>query len=280
VGTEESSGLEVLTGVAGIDRAQDLSVTILDARGTGRLGGTPLAAGKQTPVTPGVWMLTDQGSSYEITLRSSLLPDGIVRLEGRSAFLVERDSKRTLPAFRLFGGQASFYLPHLPPGELTVLTPAGPLVTRGAIFTVTVAPDFQVLITCREGAVYLTGNQNAVALPGQVVVADRLGRGRVYAMTPSAAATFSGRWLSIMTEEAPEVVDANLNRRLAAWQALKAGRDLEGARFLALWFREAGAVHPNGVPGPDTWSWALAVPVHPSAWIDPPPAPGLLGELP
>jgi hypothetical protein len=277
---EENLSPNQLTGLPGIDRAQDLDIRILDARGTGRLGGSPIPAGQVTALPPGQWMLTEADSEYEITLRSGLLPDGIVRLSGLGAFLVEPPLEGALPRFRLFGGQASFYLPHVAMGELTVLTPAGPLVTRGAVFSVTVSPDFQVLVTCREGAVYLTGTQNAVARPGQVLVADRLGRGRVYVMTPNEALVFADRWLKVMAEEAAPVVAATLPRRLAEWRTADSRWRVEDARFTALWFRQARSVLGNAVPAPALWSWPLEGTLQTSVWQELPAAPGLLGELP
>jgi hypothetical protein len=274
---DDSLGPNQLTGVLGIDKAQDLDVRVLDARGTGRLGGSAIAVG---PLAMGQWMLTDPGSEYEITMRSSLMPDGIIRLNGQSALLIEPPVLGPLPKFRVFGGQAMFYMPHLPPGEVTILTPAGPLFTRGAVFSVTVSPDFQVLVTCREGAVYLTGNQNAVAQPGQVLVGDRLGRNHVYAMTPNEAQVFADRWLQVMTEEAAPVDAAALPQRLAAWKTLDGRLDPEQAQFLALWFREAKTVLGPSVPGPETWNTALLSPVRPSPWQELPPGPGLLGESP
>lgn len=279
-GSDENPAPGRLTGLPGIDKAQELEIRILDARGTGSLGGQPIAAGRSSVLTPGEWLLSDAGSEYEITLRSALFLDGIVRLDGRSAFLVEEPVTGGLPRFRVFGGHASFYLPRVTQGELRILTPAGPLVTRGAVFTVTVSPDFQVLVTCREGAVYLTGNQNAVAIPGQVLVADRLGRGRVYAMTPGEALVFTDRWLKVMSEEASSVLAANLPRRLAAWEAAVALGDQEQARFLALWFREARMVLGPAVPSPEAWSEPLTADIRPSVWREGPPHPGLLGELP
>jgi hypothetical protein len=168
-------------------------------------------------------------------------------------------------------------MPHVPPGEASVLTPAGPLVTHGAVFTVVVAPDFQTLVTCREGAIYLTGNQNTVAQPGQVFVADRLGRNRVYAMTPNEAQVFDDRWLQIMTEEAAPVLSTVLNRQLKAWNTT-APRDLETSQSLALWFRAARPVLGAQVPGPETWGSVLGAPVRPSAWQPLPAGPGLMGE--
>lgn len=276
---EENLSPAQLTGLAGIDQAQDLDVRILDARGSGQLAGVPIPTGKVTEIPPGAWMLTEADSDYEITMRSALLPDGIVRLSGMAAFLVERPLEGELPRFRLFGGKASFYMPHLAMGQITLLTPAGPLVTHGAVFTVVISPDSQVLVTCREGAVYLTGTQNAVAQPGQVVVADRLGRDRVYAMTPSEAATFTDRWLQVMTEEAAPVVAATLPRRLNTWKSVNSSWSSEEARSTALWFREARTVLPK-VPGPEVWSGPLKSSVTASAWLVSPPAPGLLGELP
>lgn len=279
-GPEESPTPGRLTGVPGIDRAQELTMTILDARGTGRLGGRPVPTGQTSVLTTGEWLLTEAGSEYEITLRSSLLLDGIVRVGGRAAFLVEAPGATGIPRFRVFGGHVSFYLPHLPQGELRVLTPAGPLTTRGAVFSVTVSPDFQVLVSCREGSVFLTGQQNAVALPGQVLVADRQGRGRVYSMTPNEASVFTDRWLKIMTEEASGMLTATLPRRLAAWKAAVALGDREQSRFLALWFREAQSVLGSSVPGSETWGFPLTAAVRPSPWVPEPANPGLLGELP
>jgi len=279
-GSDENRAPGRLTGVPGIDHAQELDIRILDARGTGQLGGRPVPAGQPSTLTTGEWFLSDPGSEYEITLRSSLLLDGIVRLNGRSAFLIEEPSANGIPRFRVFGGHVSFYLPHLPLGELRVMTPAGPLVTRGAVFTVTVSPDSQVLVSCREGSVFLTGTQNAVALPGQVLVADRLGRGRVYPMTPNEALVFADRWLKIMTEESSRILTAVLPRRLAAWKAATALRDREQAQFLALWFREARAVLGAPVPSPEAWSYALATEVRRSVWSPEAASPGLLGELP
>lgn len=269
-----------LTGLPGIDRAQDLEIRILDARGNGRLGGRPIPAGTGSTLTTGEWLLSEDGSEYEITLRSALLPDGIVRLHNRSAFLVEEPVAGRLPRFRVFAGQASFYLPQVPQGELIILTPAGRLMTRGAVFSVTVSPDFQVLITCREGAVYLTGSQNAVAQPGQVVVADRLGRGRVYPMTPNESSVFADRWLKIMAEEAGPVLEATLDRRWAEWRTALALDDVEAQRFGALWFREAQTILGTKIPGPEAWSFPLTAELRPSLWRDAPEAPGLLGELP
>lgn len=280
-GADDNPAPNKLTGLPGIDNASDLDVQILDARGSGRLGGQAIRTNQGSDLTMGEWMLTDADSEYEITLRSSLLPDGIVRLIGQSAFLVEPPTGSSpVPGFRLFGGHASFYLPHLPNVTLTVLTPAGPLITRGAVFTVTVSPDFQVLVTCREGSVYLTGEQNAVALPGQVIVADRLGRGRVYAMTPNEALVFTERWLKVMTEEAAPVVAATLPRRLAEWNAVDPRSAPEDARFLALWFRQARTVLGTLVPAPDQWLGPLGLPVVPTVWTPRPLGPGLLGEHP
>lgn len=276
---DENPGPNQLTGLPGIDNARVLTVDILDAKGTGRVGGEPIPSGRSTVVPLGQWMLTDPGSEYEITLRSAALPDGIVRLAGQAAFVVEAPIDGQVPTLRLFGGQGSFYLKHLP-SALTVETPAGPLVTRGAVFTVTVSPDFQVLVTCREGSVFLTGSQNAEALPGQVLVADRLGRGRTYAMTPNEAMVFADRWLQVVTEEAAPVLVATLPRRLAAWDAVNTKTSPEDARFLALWFRDARTVLGSQVPGPDVWAPALSAPVTPSVWAPAPRAPGLLGELP
>jgi len=276
---EDNPGPNQLTGLPGIDNGDNLEVRILDARGTGRMAGVPIAAGKPTPVDLGAWLLTDADSEYEITLRSSLLPDGIVRLVGQSAFLIEAPSVGPVPLFRVFGGQAAFYLPHLP-APAVVLTPAGPLTTRGAVFSVTVTPDSQVLVSCREGAVYLAGTQNAQAYPGQVLVADRLGRGRVYAMTPNEAQTFVDRWLKIMTEEAAPVLAANLPRRVAAWNAVNPRRDPEQARFLALWFRQARTVLGTQVPAPEEWLGVLGAPVSGSVWKPLPAGPGLMGETP
>jgi len=280
VPTLEPAPVEKSTGIPGIDQAQELEVQILDARGTGSLGGVPIAAGRVTALSLDRWMLTDAGSEYEITLRGPLLTDGIIRLDGHSAFLVEDPQRSPVPRFRLFGGHASFYLPHLPDTGLTVLTPAGPLQTRGAVFTVTVAPDFQVLVTCREGSVYLGGSQNAVVEPGQVVVADRLGRGRVYSMTPNEALVFAERWLKVMAEEAATGVSALLPLRLSAWQAQAFRRPSEEARFLALWFRQAKLVLGTRVPGPEIWMASLTGEVRTSWWEPPLAAPGLLGESP
>lgn len=275
---DENLGPNQLTGLPGIDNAQQVEARILDARGSGRVGDQPIIPGRPSPFPLGQWMLTDAGSEYEITVASSLLPDGIVRLAGRSAFVIEPPVSGPVPRFRIFGGHASFYLPHLP-ASTQVLTPAGMLTTRGAVFTVTVAPDFQVLITCREGAVYLTGSQNAVAMPGQVVVADRLGRGRVYAMTPNEALVFAERWLTVMSEEAAPVLEASLAKRRATWEAIDPSTQPEEARFLALWFRQAEAVLGAeavvpGVQGP------LGASVVPSPWSSPLGIPGLLGETP
>lgn len=274
------AGTGGLTGLPGIDHAQNLEMRILDARGTGRVAGRPIVVGVTTTLPTGEWLLSEADAEYEITLRSTLLPDGIVRLGGRAAFLVEDPTVGPLPRFRLFAGHGSFYLPNLPQGELVVLTPAGPLVTRGAVFTVTVTPDFQVLVTCREGSVYLTGSQNAVAFPGQVVVADRLGRGRVYSMTPNEALVFAQRWWKVMEEESAPVLAATLPRRLVAWQNARAASDAEETRFLALWFREARSILGAPVPGPETWASTLGREVRRSVWTPLPSNPGLLGELP
>ena len=269
-----------LTGVPGIDKAQDLVVKILDARGTGRVGATPVIPGKQTPLPPGQWLLADSGAEYEITLRSSVLPDGIVRLSGASAFAVEIPGKSPAPQFRLFGGTASFYLPNLPQGNTEVITPAGVLVTHGAVFTVAVSPDFQVLVTCRDGSVATSGPVAAVAQPGQVLVLDRLGRSRLYAMTPAEAQVFVGRWLQVATEGAAPVLQDLLPRRLAAWKAVDPRNQPEEARFLALWLREARAVLGSVAPGPETWLAPLTSPVKASPWEPTPVSVGLLGETP
>jgi hypothetical protein len=224
--------------------------------------------------------LADPGAEYEITLRSSVLPDGIVRLSGASAFAVEVPGKSSPPRFRLFGGTASFYLPNLPEGNTEVVTPAGVLVTHGAVFTVAVSPDFQVVVTCRDGSVATSGPLAAVAQPGQVLVLDRLGRDRLYPMTPGEAQVFVGRWLQVATEGAAPVLQGLLPRRLATWNAVDPRNQPEQARFLALWFRQARAVLGPAAPGPETWSGPLALPVKSSPW-EPAGVPvGLLGEVP
>jgi hypothetical protein len=277
---EENLSPAQLTGVPGIDRAQDLVIKILDARGTGRIGGTPVVAGKPTAVPAGQWLLADEGAEYEITLRSSVLPDGIVRLSGASAFAVEVPGPSPTPRFRLFGGTASFYLPSLPLGNTEVVTPAGTLVTHGAVFTVAVSPDFQVLVACRDGSVFLGGPVAAEAQPGQVLVIDRLGRNRLYSMTPSEAQVFVGRWLQVMTEGSAPVLKALLPRRQAAWGAVNVRAQPETAQFLALWFRQARATLGPMVPGPDVWSAPLGLAVKTSPWLGSPPATGLMGEQP
>ena len=277
-GSDEASlPLNRLTGVPGIDRAEDLNVRVLGAQGTGHVGTAAVTAG---PLPMNQWILTDAGSEFEITVRSSLMPDGVVRLGGRSALLIEPPPVGLLPQFRVFGGHAAFYMPHLPPGEVTILTPAGSLFTRGAVFTVTVSPDFQVLVTCRDGSIFLDGAQNAVAQPGQVFVADRFGQSRVYAMTPDEAQIFTQRWLTVMTDDAPQIDAAVLPQRLAAWKALDPRVEPEQALFLALWFREARTVLGASVPGPEVWNATLTAPFRSSLWQRPPVAPGLLGESP
>ena len=161
-----------------------------------------------------------------------------------------------------------------------MLTPAGPLISHGAVFTVTVSPDSQVLVTCREGTVVLAGTQNTVAQPGQVFVADGLGRNHLYAMTPSEALQFSDRWLKVMTEEATPVIARVLPQRLRDWAARSSSPDREKARSLALWFRQARTLGVPGVPLPELWNGVLATPVRPSAWDPVEPGPGLLGEVP
>jgi hypothetical protein len=266
-------GASKLTGVPGIDRAQDLVARIIDARGTGRLGGVPIPAGSTTALPPGQWMLTDPGSEYEITVRNALVPDGIVRLDSGAAFIVE--PARQAPRFRLYAGHASFYMPHVSLDDVVVSTPVGPLITRGAVFSVTVSPDEQVLVTCRQGAVYLTGRQNAAAVPGQVLVADTLGRGRTYAMTPNEALAFTDHWLKIATEEAPPMFRADLSRKLAQW-AVRA--DADEARALAFWFRAARGPLGDKVPGPEVWGDALTAPI-PDGWPQRLEGPGPIGPL-
>jgi len=272
--SDSGPGASKLTGLPGIDRAQDLVARIIDARGTGQLGGVPIPAGKNTALPVGQWMLTDPGSEYEITVRNALVPDGIVRLDSGAAFVIEQ---APVPRFRLYAGRASFYVPHISLDDVVVITPVGPLVTRGAVFSVTVSPDGQVLVTCRQGAVFLTGRQNAAAVPGQVLVADGLGRGRTYSMTPNDALTFSERWLKIASEEAPLYFRAELPRRLLRWT--QAQGNVEQLRPLAYWFRSARAALGSRVPGPEVWSDALTAPLN-TTWQPVKPGLGLLGELP
>ena len=269
---DNGQGASKLTGVPGIDQAQDLTARIIDARGTGRLGGVPIAAGSSTALPAGQWMLTDPGSEYEITVRNALVPDGIVRLDSGAAFILE--PARQAPRFRLYAGHASFYMPHISLDDVVVLTPVGPLITHGAVFSVTVSPDAEVLVTCRQGAVFLVGGQNAAAVPGQVLVADGLGRGRVYAMSPNEALTFTDHWLKIAIEEAPLMFRADLAQKLGQW----AVRDGEQARALAYWFRAARTVLGDKIPGPEVWGTALTAPL--PDWPLTFEGPGLLGSLP
>jgi hypothetical protein len=270
---DDGQGASKLTGLPGIDQAQDLVARIIDARGTGKLGGTAIPAGSNTALPAGEWMLTDPGSEYEITVRNTAVPDGIVRLDSGAAFIIEPG--HPAPRFRLYAGHASFYLPHISLDNVVVITPAGPLITHGAVFSVTVSPDAQVLVTCRQGAVFLTGEQNAAAVPGQVLVADTLGRGRVYEMSPTEALTFTDHWLKIASEEAPFVFRAALSRKLTQWAA----RDGEQARVLAYWFRAARAVLGDRVPGPEVWGDALTAPL-PAGDLFALDGTGLLGPLP
>ncbi len=270
---EAGQGASKLTGVPGIDSAQDLVARIIDARGNGRLGGVPIPAGSGTALPAGQWMITDPGSEYEITVRNALVPDGIVRLDSGAAFIIE--PARQAPRFRLYAGRAAFYLPHVSLDDVVVFTPAGPLTTRGAAFTVTISPDEQVLVTCRQGAVYLTGRQNAAVVPGQVLVADTEGRGRTYAMTPSEALAFTDHWLKIATEEAPSMFRADLSSKLAQWAVRS---DTDEARALAYWFRAARATLGEKVPGPEVWGDALTAPVS-NGWQQDLEGPGPLGAL-
>ena len=271
---DTGQGASKLTGLPGIDQAQDLVARIIDARGTGRLGSAAVPAGASTALPAGQWMLTDAGSEYEITVRNALVPDGIVRLDSGAAFLLE--PARQAPRFRLYAGHASFYLPHVALDDVVVTTPAGALVTRGAVFSVAVSPDGQVLVTCRQGAVYLTGRQNAAVVPGQVLVADSEGRGRAYAMTPSEATVFVDHWMKIAAEEAPVNFQADLTRRLLEWDAAR--YDLEKSRTLAYWFRAARASLGTKIPGPEVWSDALTAPV--DSWPAVADGSDLLGDLP
>lgn len=267
-----------LTGLPGIDNGRVLIAQILDARGTGRQGGMSIPSGSARPLLLDSWMLTDAGSEYEISMRSALVPDAIVRLSGQAAFLVQTPlGQNPVPRFKLFGGQATFYLMNLP-DQAVIDTPAGPLVTTSASFTVTISPDSQVLVTCRDGAVYLSGTQNAVALPGQVLVADTLGRGRVYAMTTNEASVFADRWLEVMTEEAGPVLQANLANKLREWQSLDRRVEPDQAQTLALWFRQARTVLGNAGPGPEEWLGILSRSSDGNVWAPSPEAPGLLGD--
>jgi hypothetical protein len=272
---DNGQGASKLTGLPGIDQAQDLVARIIDARGTGRLNGTAIPAGSGTALPAGQWMVTDPGSEYEITVRNALVPDGIVRLDSGAAFLIE--PARQAPRFRLYSGHAAFYLPHVALDDVVVITPVGALITRGAAFSVAVSPDGEVLVTCRQGAVYLTGQQNAAIVPGQVLVADNLGRGRAYAMSPNEASVFIDHWTKIATEEAPSYFQAELPQRLMQWDNLK--HDTEQSRVLAYWFRAARASLGPKVPGPEVWLDALTAPVD-NTWPILPDGPNLLGDLP
>ncbi len=272
---EVGVGATKLTGLPGIDRAQDLTARIIDARGTGRLGGTSIAAGSNLPLPPGQWMVTDPGSEYEITVRNALVPDGIVRLDSGAAFLIE--AAPLAPRFHLYAGRASFYLPHVSMDSVAVITPVGPLVTRGGVFSVSISPDAQVLVTCRQGAVFLTGRQNAAAVPGQVLVADGIGRGRSYAMTPGESLTFADHWMIITKEESRPYFRAALSDQLTRWSQSQG--NVEARRALAYWFRGARAALGTIVPGPEVWEEALTAPIN-SSWPALTLGPGLIGELP
>ena len=242
-----------LTGIPSLDQQTHLELTVLYAQGTGMLSGQDRPLAPKDPIPAGCWLVSTPGSEFELSLRTSLIADGIVRLGPSAHFLLEQPfvGSSMEARFRIYSGQASFFVPPLPQNSVVVVTPSGTLTSPGGAFTVTVSPDFQVLVTCREGLVILQGRQSAAAWPGQVFQFGPRGTNRAWTLTPNQALAFQGRWLQVMTEEASQVISQEKAERITEFHDLSLHFDLDEAELAALWWTSARNLLPaaTGLPG-------------------------------
>ena len=242
-----------LTGIPSLDQQTHLELTVLYAQGTGILTGQDRPLAPKDPIPAGNWLVSTPGSEFELSLRTPLITDGIVRLGPSAHFLLEQPNPGSSmeARFRLYTGQASFFVPPLPQNCVVVMTPSGTLTSPGGAFTVTVSPDFQVLVTCREGLVILQGSQSAAAWPGQVFQFGPRGTNRAWTLTPNQALAFQGRWLQVMTEEASTVIGQEVAERLTEFRNLSLHFDLDLAELSTLWWTSARTLRPAapGQPG-------------------------------
>ncbi|MEI8093711.1 MAG: hypothetical protein WCG80_05825 [Spirochaetales bacterium] len=230
-----------LTGIAALDEPGRLELQVLYARGTGLLAGRdkPLAA--KDPIEPGRWLVSAAASEFELSFRTSLVTDGIVRLGPSTHMLLERPNPGSPveARFRVYTGQVSFFFPTLPQNQVVIVTPSGTLVSSGGAFTVTVSPDLQVLVTCREGQVFLTGRQSAAAWPGQVFQFGPGGNNRAWPLTPNQALVFQNRWLQVTTEEVKSVLAPQTPQQLRRFRDLQVRYLRSEAELSALWWQAA-----------------------------------------
>ncbi len=224
-----------LTGIPVLDHPAVLELRVLYSR------GSPLRVGDT--LAPGHWLVGGEGGEFELSFHSRLVPDGIVRLGAGTHFLLEKPAAGSgiEARFRVYSGQVSFFLPPLSQAQIEVVTPSGTLVTPGGAFTVTISPDFQTLVTCREGLVTLAGRQNLAAWPGQVFQVGPWGSNRTWPLTPNQALVFQGRWLQIATDEAAVLLKAGQSVRRHEWQALQKAFDADLAELAVVWWRSANA---------------------------------------
>jgi hypothetical protein len=249
--TDENLTPAQLTGIPGLDQPLRLELQVLYARGSGVVAGMGHPLAPKDPIEAGHWLVSTPGSEFELSFHSGLVADGIVRLGPSARLLMERPVPASgLEArFRVYSGQASFFLPPLPQNQIEVVTPVGTLVTPGGAFTVTLSPDGLVLVTCREGLVYLRGRQNLAAWPGQVFQFGPLGSSRAWPLTPNQALVFQTRWLQVATEEARVLLAAQLAHKLGEFRAVERDFELSKAETLALWW---GTALPLLQPAPSS----------------------------
>lgn len=188
-----------------------------------RAGNGPLDMKTDSDIKNGDIISCPQGSELEISIHTSTLSDGVLRVGGGTWLVFEQGDTNLGPELqvRLYAGQCGFFLPPMAQGFLEVVTPAGILQNHGGIFSAAVSPLGQLLVIAREGQVAMTAPQETAALPGQVLVIDAPGGGRHYALKPDDALVFQERWLKVMSEEAVQAYTSQWGSRLQYWTNLQ-----------------------------------------------------------
>ncbi len=232
-------------------------------------GGPQLTTGTQTSValslhqtlSPGDAVSTPAGAEAELYVQTDAFSDGVVRVGEKSWVVLEKDNRPEHPQLEVsvFGGETGYFIPPGHQDLISIWTPAGRLVSRGGMFTVTVSPDGEVLVSTREGEVVLEGQMTATATPGRALALTRPGSW-TYLVPGADVAQLQDRWDRVMTEQAPPFLKAQLSAKLPRLQFFLKATTLSPffereALSLMVWAYESRTLAPDpSLPSPEALS--------------------------
>ncbi len=222
-------------------------------------GGPLLTTATQTTVpltlhqslSAGEAISTPPGAEAELYVQTDSFTDGVVRVGEKSWVVLEKDNRPERPQLEVsvYGGQTGYFIPPGNQDLISIWTPAGRLVSRGGMFTVTVSPEGQVLVSTREGEVNLEGQMTATATPGRALALMRPGSW-TYKVPGADVAQLQDRWDQVMSEQSPPFLKEELATKLPRLQFFLALAKLppffeREALTLMVWAFESRTLAPD-----------------------------------